>query len=113
MANLTGLDCNRIDFNAYCPAFPTGEFHRMLAGCNCILCGRPRMIGSVTEGWSHDEGGGGRSVPGVHGSVSGAQSESVTGGMEMQCVSTEVYRVISSRFSTMYCKACKYGFMVY
>ena len=30
-----------------------------------VMCGRPKMACSVTEGWSHDEGRGGRSVTGV------------------------------------------------
>ena len=29
------------------------------------MCGGPKMARSVTEGWSHDEGRGGRSVAGV------------------------------------------------
>ena len=58
------LDCNRRDFNAYCAAFPTGEWHRLLTGCN-LMCGRPKMARSVTEGWSHDKGRDGRSVTGV------------------------------------------------
>ena len=27
-----------------------------------VMCGRPEMAQSVTEGWSHDEGRGGKSV---------------------------------------------------
>ena len=30
-----------------------------------VMCGRPKMASSVTEGWSHDKGRGGRSVTGV------------------------------------------------
>ena len=30
-----------------------------------VMCGRPKMACSVTEGWSHDEGRSGRSVTGV------------------------------------------------
>ena len=30
-----------------------------------VMCGRPIMARSVTEGWSHDKGRGGRSVTGV------------------------------------------------
>ena len=40
----------------------------MFDGCNCnVQARRPKMDGitSVTEGWSHEEGRGGRSVRGV------------------------------------------------
>ena len=40
------------------------------------------MIGSVTEVQSHDKGKGGRSVTGIHGSVTGVQNKSITEGME-------------------------------
>ena len=30
-----------------------------------VMCGRSKMARSVTDGWSHDEGRGGRSVTGV------------------------------------------------
>ena len=56
-----------------------------------VTCGRPRMVNSVTEGQSHDEGRGGRSVTGVHGSVTEAQNKSITGCMEMKRVGTEMY----------------------
>ena len=36
-----------------------------------VTCGRPRMVGSVTKAQCHDESSGGRSVTGVHGSVTG------------------------------------------
>ena len=39
------------------------------------------MIGSVTEVQSHDEGKGGRSVTGVHRSVTRVQIKSITEGM--------------------------------
>ena len=60
------------------------------------------MVGSLTEGWSHDKGRGGRSVMGVHRSVTEAQSKSVTENMEMemQRVGTEVYQ--GYRFSVYY-----------
>ena len=47
------------------------------------------MVGRVTEVQSHDEGKGGRSVTGVHGSVKGVQNKSITEGMEKR-VDTEV-----------------------
>ena len=42
------------------------------------------MVGSVPEVHvqSHDEGMGGRSVTGVHGSATGVQNKSITEGME-------------------------------
>ena len=47
------------------------------------------MAGSVTKIQSHDEGKGGRSVTGVHGSVTSVQNKSVNEGMEKR-VGTEV-----------------------
>ena len=72
------LDCNRINFSVYCAGFPTYWWVDAV-----VTCGRPRMAGRVTEGGSDDEGRGGRSVTGVHGSVMGVQNESVTGGKEI------------------------------
>ena len=48
--------------------------------CIVVTCRRPRMAGSVTEAWSHNEGWGGRSVTGVHGSVTGAQNKRLAVG---------------------------------
>ena len=47
------------------------------------------MAGRVTDIQSHDECKGGRSVTGVHGSVTRVQNKGVTGGMEKR-VGTEV-----------------------
>ena len=38
------------------------------------------MARSVTEAWSHYEGRGGRSLTGVHRSVTGRQNKNITGG---------------------------------
>ena len=54
-----------------------------------VTCGRPGMASSVTKAQRHEEGRGGRSVTGVHRSVTGSQNKSVTGGMEIQ-VGTKV-----------------------
>ena len=62
-----------ISFNAYWVALPTGEGHR---------------LDSATEALSQDKGRGGRSVTGVHGSVTGEKNKSVTEGMEIQQVGT-------------------------
>ena len=61
----TGLQKDR--FQCYCAAFLTGECHtRLLAGRNCNVWEAYEMATcSVTEGWSHDEGRGGRIVTGV------------------------------------------------
>ena len=42
-----------------------------------VGCGRPEIAISVTEGQSHDEARGGRSLTGVHGSVTGIQNKRV------------------------------------
>ena len=57
--------------------------------CAIVKCGRPGMAISVTEAQSYDKGRGGRSVTGVHGSVTGAQNKGVTGCMEVQQASKE------------------------
>ena len=47
-----------------------------------VMCGRRKMVRSVTKGWSDDEGRSGRSVTGMqrgHETV----NDSVTGSMEM------------------------------
>ena len=54
-----------------------------------VKFGRPGMDSRVTEAKSHDEGRGGRSATGVHGSVTGIQNKSATGGIEKR-VGTEV-----------------------
>ena len=76
---------------------PTG-LHGLLLGsidcwqCAIVKCGRPGMASSVTEAQSYmyDKGRGGTSVTGVHGSVTGVQNKSVTGGMEVQQAGKEV-----------------------
>ena len=60
------LDCNRIDFIAYycmllCLLVSGIDYSQDAI----VMSGRPKMACSVTEGWSHDEGSGGRSVTGV------------------------------------------------
>ena len=64
-----------MDFNANWAELPTGGWHKLL---NCKVW-EHGMASSVTEAESHDKGGGGRSVTGVHGSVTGVQNKSVTG----------------------------------
>ena len=61
-----------IDFDVYWAALPTGRWHRLLAGRNCKVQ-EPWNRGqcTVTEAQNHDEGRGGRTVRGVHGSVMG------------------------------------------
>ena len=67
----------------------------MSTGLHCILVGgidywqhsivkvgRPGINGSVTEAQGHDEGRCGRSVTGVHGSVTGIQNKGVIGSIE-------------------------------
>ena len=48
--------------------------------CTLVKCGRPGMSSSVTEAQSYDKDRGGRSITGVHGSVTGAQNKSVFKG---------------------------------
>ena len=74
-----------MDSNAYWAALPTGGWHKVLAGHNCKLW-MPAMASSVTEAQSHNKGTcrGGRSVTGVHGSVTGIQNKSVNGAMKKQ-----------------------------
>ena len=65
----------------------------MPTGLHCqdliVTCGRPWMAGSVAEALSHEESSGGRNVTGVHRNAMG-NNKSITGGMEMQRVVTEV-----------------------
>ena len=72
-----------VDFNVCWAALPTGGWHRLLAVCNCKAweAWNKRQC-TVRATLNHDEGGGGRTVTGVHGSVTGIQNKSVTGGME-------------------------------
>ena len=63
---------------------PTGLHWLLVGGTDywqevVIMCGRLGMTNSVTEAQSHAEGRGGKSVTGVHGSVTVAQYKSVTG----------------------------------
>ena len=64
------------------------RLHSLLVGAidywqdTIVKCGRQGVAGSVTDVQNHDEGKGGRSVTGVHGSVTVAQNISVTEGME-------------------------------
>ena len=72
-----------IDSNAYWATLPTGLWQRLLARRDCKVW-MPAMASNVTEAQSHDECTcrGGRSVTGVHGSVTGIQNRSVTCSME-------------------------------
>ena len=50
-----------------------------------VKCGRHGMVRSVTEAQNHDEGRGGRSVTGVHGSATWDIEQKYNwGGMEKQ-----------------------------
>ena len=64
---------------------PTGVWHRLLllVGHNCKLW-MPAKASNITEAQDHDEHTfrGGRSVTGVHRSLTGIQDKSVTEEME-------------------------------
>ena len=72
-----------MDFNVCLAALPTGGWHELLAGCNCkVWKAWNRQQCTVTEAQNHDEGSGGKTLPGVHGSVMEIQNKRVSGGME-------------------------------
>ena len=103
------LDCYRIDFSAYCAAFPTGEWKRLLAQCNCNMCG-PKMARSVTEGQSHDEGRGGRGVTGVQW---GHKTKVYLGAWKCNEWAEKLKSgSMATLFATMYYVAFKHGFAV-
>ena len=68
-----------------------------------VMYGRPKMASGVTEGWSHDDGRGGRSVTGIRGHKTNMQlgawkcnkwTQKFIGGW-----------TIAFQFTTMYCMA--------
>ena len=85
---------------------PTGLHCLLLGGLNyrpgpIIKYGRPGMDGSVSEAQSHDEGRRGRSVTGVHGSVTGAQNKGITGAWKNKWAQ-KCNGGMASRFSIMH-----------
>ena len=78
------------DFNVYLAALPTGESHKLMAGCNRKVMeawNKRQCIGTDTQ--NHDKGRCGETVTGVHRSVMGMQTKLLTEGMEKR-VGTEV-----------------------
>ena len=74
---------------------PTGLHCLLVGGINywqnaIVICRRPGMPSSVTKTLNHDEGSGGRSVTGVHGSVTREQNQNITEVMELQRLDTKV-----------------------
>ena len=77
-------------FNVYWAALLSGRFDSLLAGCNCKIWEAWKTWQcTVAVAQNHDEGRGGRTVTGVHGSVIGIQQKAVNGCMEKR-VHTEV-----------------------
>ena len=80
-----------------------------------VMCGRPKTAYSVAEGWSHDEGRGGRSVT----EVQRGDKTKVHLGLWKCNEWAENFMHggweggMASRFLTMYCMAFKHGFTVY
>ena len=72
-----------LGFNVYWAALPSDGRDSLLAGCNCkVLEGWKKRWCAVTEAQNYDNGRGGRTVAGVHGSVTGIQNKTVHGGMK-------------------------------
>ena len=77
-------------FNVYWAALFSGGRDRLLAGCNCkVREAWKRRQCTVAEARNHDYGKGGRTVTGVHGSVTGVQNKTGNAGVEKR-VGTKV-----------------------
>ena len=71
------------------------------------------MASSVTKAQSYDEGRGGRSVTGVHKSVTGEHNKSVTGGMKVQQAARKCNGGMTSWFTKMYAVFLGTGMYMY